>query len=314
MPAGLLERAMSEPLSVGRDEVLYLICSHARVAIGRELNENGHHSAYRAEGAIGGPFKYVQTKPPWATIRFPERVRPSGLGWAVLDPLGEELEGLLPNPSFDPLSDPEGVDGLHRHELLPWIFDRHLELGKSSDADRGTVEGGEIEFRLEYIGKAGEEALRRATGPHHKMPIILGRMLMYEPERLVYVLPCDIRAVRYGPETKDESFELLPLASAAESTGLSRELLISAAEEALIAGLGAPQNQRNTAARQFPSSDAGDQLAAKDIDEFFVGFAGIPERVSIEGTRNRVVNGSRGIKFDLASGTQVQPQTTEKCL
>jgi hypothetical protein len=169
--------------------------------------------------------------------------------------LVESVEGLAPDSSFDPARDPEGEDGRHRNELLPWIFDR-----RELDVDRGTVEGGQIDFRLEYIGKAGQEALRRASGPHHKMPLILARTLMYEPERLVYVLPCDIRAATYEPDPNLPTVSVPPLAEAVERTGLPRDLIIGAAEEALIAAVGARENRRNAGPRQFPRSDAGDRL------------------------------------------------------
>jgi hypothetical protein len=278
---------------VGRDEVIYLICSHDRVALGQQQDEQGRHNVYRAVGGIGGPFAYdVDT--PWARVRFPDGVRPSALGWAVLDALLESVEGLHPDASFDASRDPEGEDG------RPWIFDRHLEVGREQEVDRGAVEGGEIEFRLEYIGKAGVEALRRATGPHHKMPLILGRMLMYAPHRLVYVLPCDIGAAVYEPEQGGPPSVQVPrLVEAVESTGIPRELLIGAAEEALIAALGTAENRRNTGTRQFPRSDAGDRLAAIGIDDVVIAFRSIPERVMIRGERASVDRGSRGIRFEL---------------
>lgn len=167
------------------------------------------------------------------------------------------------------------------------------------EVDRGEVQGGEIMFRLEYIGKAGQEALRRATGPHHKMPLILQRTLSYEPHKLVYVLPCDIRAVTYDPESGDPRIKVLPLAEAVSQTGIPRELLIAAAEEALIAAVGAPENRRNTRARRFPQSDAGKRIAAMGIEEMVLAFNGIPERVIIRGERERIDCDSRGIRFQL---------------
>lgn len=289
---------MTEPLAEGRDEVIYLICTHSRVALGRNLDGDGWRNVYRADGGIGGPFAYA-TETAWARVRLPEGVRPSAVGWAVLDPMLETVEGLLPDSSFDPSRDPEGEEGRHRHELLPWIFDRHLELRRELEVDRGEVQGGEIMFRLEYIGKAGQEALRRATEPHHKMPLILQRTLSYEPHKLVYVLPCDIRAVTYDPESGDPRIKVLPLAEAVSQTGLPRELLIAAAEEALIAAVGAPENRRNTRARRFPQSDAGERIAAMGIEQMVLAFNGIPESVIIRGERERIDGDSRGIRFQL---------------
>src|SRR4051794_19500939 len=90
-PAGMLERAMSEPLAEGRDEVIYLICTHRRLVVGQRVDERGFHAVYRAHGSLGGPFGY-DFETPFARVRFPEGVRPSALGWAVLDPLLESVE------------------------------------------------------------------------------------------------------------------------------------------------------------------------------------------------------------------------------
>jgi hypothetical protein len=289
---------MTEPLAAGRDEVIYLICTHPRVALGANVDDDGWRNVYCADGGIGGPFEYV-VETPWARVRFPEGVRPSVLGWAVLDPMLETVEGLLRDPLWDPSRDPEGEDGRHRHELMPWIFDRHGEMARQLEVDRGEVQGGEINFRLEYIGKAGQEALRRASGPHHKMPLILGRTLLYDPHKLVYVLPCDIRAATYEPGPSAPLVEVLPLPEAVPQTGLSRDVLTAAAEEALIAAVGAPENRRNTRARRFPQSDAGEQLAAMGIEHMVLGFAGIPERVTIRGERESIGHESRGIEFQL---------------
>jgi hypothetical protein len=237
---------------------------------------------------------------PFARVRFPEGVRPSALGWAVLDPLLESVEG-LDSSDFDSARDPEGEDGRHRQELLPWIYDRLVESGGELDVDRGAFEGGEINFRLEYIGKAGQEALRRAAGPHHKMPLILGRMLYLEPERLVYVLPCDIAAATFEPEPGGPLVRVPALAEAVETTGLPRALLIGAAEEALIAALGARENRRNTGARMFPRSDAGDRLAAMGINEVVVAFRHVPNGMTIRGERESISAESGALRFDLKS-------------
>jgi hypothetical protein len=295
IPARLLERAMSEPLAAERDEVLYLICTHERLRFAQGEDSDGWRLVIRADGDIGGIAWDVQD--PWARVRLPDGAQPSALGWAVLDPLVESLEGLT-DPEFDPTRDPEGEAGRHRQELLPWIFDRHLEIDDPPEQDRGEVEGGHINFRLEYIGKANREALRRAAGAHHKMPLILSRMLVFEPSRLVYILPCDIRAATYDPSAQSP-VPVPVLAEAVASTGVPRELLISAAEEALIAGLGAPENRQNTQARQFPRSNAGDQLVALGINEVFTAFSPLAPRVTISAERTTVDRESRAVRFEL---------------
>jgi hypothetical protein len=276
---------MTEPLADGRDEVIYLVCTHPRVALG----QNVYGDVY-------------DTTNQWARVRFPDGVRPSALGWAVLDPLLETVEGLPPNLSFDPTRDPEGEAGRHRDELLPWIFDRHLETARELEIDRGEVQGAQIDFRLEYIGKSDHEALRRASGAHHKVPLILHRILLYEPERLVYFLPCDIRAATYESERSAPSVDLLPLVEAASRTGIPRDLLISAAEEALIAGVGAPANRRNVAARRFPCSGSGERLAILGMHQMFLGFIGLPHSVAIHGEQTRIECDSRAIEFRLSPG------------
>ena len=300
IPANLLERVMSEPLAEGRDEVIYLICTHPRVSLGQNVDVRGWRNVYRAEGAIGGPFTY-DMETPWARVRFPKGVRPSALGWAVIDPLLETIEGLLPDASFDPDKDPEGVDGRHRQELLPWIFDRHLETAHDIEVDRGEVQGGQIDFRLAYIGKAGRAALRRASGPHHKLPRILQRTLLYHPHQLVYVLPCDIRAATYQSDDPRPSVPMLLLVDAVKQIGIPRSVLISAAEEALIAAVGAPENERSTRVRRFPHSDAGERLAGMGIDEMMLGFFGMPESVTLRGDERSIDRRSQAIRFGLGN-------------
>lgn len=298
IPAGLISRAMTEPLAEGRDEVIYLICSHPRVALGQRVSD-GWREVYAADGGIGGPVCYADDRP-WARVRFPEGVRPSALGWAVLDPHLEMVEGLVPDFSFDPSQDPEGVDGRHRQELLPWIYDRHLELGRELETFRGSVEGGDIAFRVEYIGRAGNDALLRATGPHHKMPLILSRMLTYDPHRLVYTLPCSINATVMDSDA-GESVLVPPLVEAVAQTGLPRDLIIAAAEEVLIAGLGAPENRSNTAARRFPFSKTAEKLCDAGVDQVVVGFLTIPMRVTIRGEHRTFEQGDAAIRRELPS-------------
>jgi hypothetical protein len=293
---------MTEPLADGRDEVIYMICSHERIAFGQKVDEEGRHAVYAATGGLGGPFDYDMSSP-WAHVRFPDEVGPSKLGWAVIDPLLESVEGLVPDTSFDPVTDPEGDVGRHRHELLPWIYDRHLELDKELEVDRGDVQGGEINFVLEYIGKAGNDALLRASGAHHKLSLILARTLAYDPARLVYTLPCNIHALRVeSDQARAQIVELARLADAVDQTGIPRELLIAVAEEALIAAVGAWENHRNTRTRLFPQSDAGDRLAAAGIDRVAITFGGIPERMTITGRHRAISRDDNSLDFRLTPG------------
>jgi hypothetical protein len=56
------------------------------------------------------------------------------------------------------------------------VYDRHLErLVKEPEHDRGGVDGGRIEFRIEYVGSSGSEALPRPAGAHHRVRSILAR-------------------------------------------------------------------------------------------------------------------------------------------
>jgi hypothetical protein len=113
-------------------EVLYLVCSHPRIRLGRHLNSDGSRPVYRADGDIGG-FTWKLDEP-WAHVSLPTGVEPSALGWAILDPLLESHEGLR-HARFDPERDPEGERGRHRAELLPWIFDRHARYGEDGGVD-----------------------------------------------------------------------------------------------------------------------------------------------------------------------------------
>lgn len=293
--AGDLERAMSEPLAADRDEVLYLVCSHPRIRLGSQVGVDGGRAVYQADGDIGGLT--WGTDDPWARVFFPVGVEPSALGWAVLDPMLESHEGLSGGARFDTGRDPEGERGRHRIELLSWIFDRHARYGEEGGVNRGSVHGGEIAFRLEYVGKSQGEALRRPFGAHHKMPVILGAILTYEPSRLVYFLPCDVFAGRWSDPAEDTS--MLPLKQASVSTRLPRELLIAAAEESLIATMGTRHNARNTRRRSFPMSHAGEQLVAEGVTEVLVGFYSLPEHVSIVGRHSTVFRESRVTQFTL---------------
>jgi hypothetical protein len=169
--------------------------------------------------------------------------------------------------------------------LLAWIFDRHLEDGRPKGEQRGSVEDGHLEFRLEYIGMSNQEALRRAAGAHHKIPQILSYTLVYQPHRVMYLLPCDLRVTTFDPDATDQgSIEMKHLVEAEEEYSISRKLLVSAAEDMLIAWLGAPYNVIGTRGRRFPSSHSAAQLAALGFSVASVNVQGLPPHVTIHGT------------------------------
>lgn len=270
---GHLELALSEPLAQDRDEVLYLVCTHSRLRL---------HEDEVTVIAATGEFGDIDWDTRWATLAdLPEGFGGSRFPGSVIDPL-MNLEG-LPNMEFDPSKDPDGERARWRTELLPWVYDRHLHEDYEK---RGHVPG-ELQFRLEYIGKSSLEALRRPAGAHHKVPQILGRTLLEQPSRLVYFMPCGIYAGRFDAADVAQP-KLSRLAEAADQTSLGRDCLIGTAEQALIAWLGTEYNVSNTRDRVFPTSSAGDQLRAAGLTQAFVGFWGLPSHLAIAGARETV--------------------------
>jgi hypothetical protein len=161
-------------------------------------------------------------------------------------------------------------------------LDRHLEAGEECAAERGVVEAGELEFRLECIGRSNREALRRVAGAHHKLPQILSRTLVLEPHRLVYAFTCDLHVANFDMEIAGS----VPMQRLPERTtpyGLSRALLTSFAEEALIALFNPPFNVQSTGTRRFPASQAGDALREHGFEVAGVAFEGLPKRCRIGG-------------------------------
>lgn len=277
---GDLERAETEPLADGRDETIYLICSHPRIRLEPALDDGAHPVVlahpHRADG-IGWPRDSW-----WARIRLPSHAAPSAIPWAVIDTSLDWAEG-LPRRDRPDAADPDGDEAENRADLLGWIYDRHLERDDPPPFDRGTVDGGSIDFRLEYVGLSGVNALRRAAGAHHKVPRILGRVLLYEPHRLVYVLPCEIRAVLFEHDDPSPDLRMRRLDEAADEYRVGRRLLIETAEHALIALGGTEYNRQNAVRRVFPDTSAGDKLRAQGARRVRVGFWGLPPRVRIQG-------------------------------
>jgi hypothetical protein len=278
IPNGDLELALGAPLADGRDEVIYLVCTHERIRFG-EPPVRGRHPVLRASGELGGGISW-KTVDPWAWVTLPENARPSAVPWAIIDP--ESGEPPRADHDADDAADPDGRDGVHREELLPWIYDRHLERSESAANGRGRVDGGAIRFRLEYIGKRRRNALRRPAGAHHRVSEILARTLLYEPHRLVYMLPCEIRIACYE-ESGSGRVKAERLEAAASTSGISRSLLSAVAEEALIAWLGPSYNVQNTGPRRFPRSASGERLATHSIGKVYVALAQLPEDISVRG-------------------------------
>jgi hypothetical protein len=282
IPNGELERALTEPLADARDEVIYVICSHRRVILG-PAESDGTYPALIAHGRLGGAIVWDASHW-WARIRLPEHASPSRVPWAVIDQSLDTVEH-LPPIEMDVENDPDDAAGQNRQELLAWVYDRHLELlGEPQSLGRGAVEGGRISLRIEYVGSSGAEALRRPAGAHHKVPSILGRMLLYEPHRLVYPLACEARFAFFDEHDSERLHRALRLGEAVEAHGVSRPLLIAVAEDALIAASGAPYNTRNTGRRRFPASMAGESLAALGTVRVRLALYGLPPRVQLSGT------------------------------
>jgi hypothetical protein len=308
IPAGTLanddiDRAMEDPLALDRDEVLYMICTHPRLRAvwpDSDIQEFDILIACDAGASdIGWDFE------PWAHVTVPEHVRAASVEWAISDSALGTVEGLTRNPRAG-----DGA-GAHLQELLGWIFDRHLEEGKALQVDRGTVDGGQLSFAVEYIGRSDHEALRRAAGPHHKLPQILSRTMVYTPHLLIYAFPCEIRLAAYTPDEAG-TIEALPFADGLRVYDLPRKAIVAAAEEMLIAHLGGAHNVRSTGAGAFPNSESAHSLTELGFTQAGIGFGGIPPRVRFRGKRESIDNESspRGWKLTCAGG--LGPTSTRK--
>jgi hypothetical protein len=296
IPAGTLanhdiDRAMEEPLGLGRDEVLYVICTHPRLRAvwpGPDSREFEVHISRNA-----GSLDIGWDPEPWARVEVPGHVRPGPVEWAISDSALGTVEGLTRNPRADDHA------GAHLQELLGWIFDRHLERGKPLDVDRGKVEGAQLAFAVEYIGRSKFDALRRAAGPHHKLPLILSRALVYTPHLLVYVFACELRLAVYSPGETGR-MEALPFTRALKVYDLPRDKIVAAAEEMLIANLGGARNERSTGAGAFPNSASAQALSDLGFTETGIGFGGLPPRTQLQGKCGSVDSDSGGRGWKLA--------------
>lgn len=284
IPAGTLanhdiDRAMEEPLALDRDEVLYMICTHPRLRAVWPDPDIREFDVLIARNA--GASDIGWDPQPWAHVTVPEHVSPGGVEWAISDSALETVEGLTRNPRA-------GDDaGAHLQELLGWIFDRHLEERQSLEVDRGTVEGGQLSFAVEYIGKSDFEALRRATGDHHKLPQILNRTMVYTPHLLVYAFPCELGIAVYSPD-ETGTMKALPFAEALGAYDLPRATIVSAAEEMLIARLGGARNVRSTGARAFPNSASARGLVELGFTQAGISFGGIPPHMRFCGKHESI--------------------------
>jgi hypothetical protein len=297
IPNGDIERALSEPLAVGRDEVLYLICSHPRVAFGMP-QPDATYPVLIAGGRPGGGIAWTGESW-WARVALPRHASPSKIPWAIIDTALDWAERLPPIVA-DFGEDPDGEAAQNRQELLPWIYDRHLELTRPATTPRGRVDGGVISLRIEYVGRSGQDALRRPAGAHHKVPTILGRMLLYEPHHLVYLMACEIRIAIYDPQSAQQEIEALRINQVVDCHDIDRALLIAAAEDALIAAVGAPYNKRNTGLRRFPRSSAGEHLARLGVQRLMLAFYGLPRRVQLIGSTQSWRIDTPAVVYDLA--------------
>jgi hypothetical protein len=295
IPAGTLanhdiDRAMEEPLALDRDEVLYMICTHPRLRAVWPDSDIREFDVLIARDA--GASDIGWDPEPWAHVTVPEHVRAASVEWAISDSALETVEGLTRNPRAG-----DGA-GANLQELLGWIFDRHLEEGKALEVDRGTVEGGQLSFAVEYIGKSDYEALRRATGPHHKLPQILSRTMVYTPHLLVYAFPCELRLAAYSPDEAG-TMEALPFAEALRAYDLPRAAIVSAAEEMLIARLGGARNVRSTGTGAFPNSVSARILIELGFTQAGISFGGIPPHMRFCGKHDLIDNESSpsGWKF-----------------
>jgi hypothetical protein len=297
IPAGTLanhdiDRAMEEPLALDRDEVLYLVCTHPRLRAVWPDADIREFDVLIARAA--GASDIGWDPEPWAHVTVPEHVRPAKVEWAISDSALETVEGLTRNPRAD------DDMGAHLQELLGWIFDRHLEEGKPLEVDRGTVSGGQLSFAVEYIGKSNYEALRRAAGPHHKLPQILNRTMVYEPHLLVYTFPCELHLAVQSPDETGE-VQALPFAESLRTFDLPREAIVSAAEEMLIAQLGGARNERSTGAGAFPNSASARELVELGFVQAGIAFGGIPPHVRFCGKHESIDDKSSPRAWRLAT-------------
>jgi len=227
-------------------------------------------------------------------VTVPKHVRPASVEWAISDSALETVEGLTRNPRAG-----DGAPA-HLQELLGWIFDRHLEQVEPPAVDRGIVEGGQLSFAVEYIGKSDFDALRRATGPHYKLPQILNRTMVFTPHLLVYAFPCELRLAVYSPD-ETGTMEALPFGEALHPSGLPREVIVSAAEEMLIARIGAARNVRSTGTKAFPNSASARALVELDFTQAGIAFGGIPPHVELCGKYELIDNESRPRGWNLTT-------------
>jgi len=272
------------------------VWSHPRVSVGVRRADGGF-PLLMARGQTGGGIAW-SSDAWWGRVTFPPHARPSVLPWAVIDDALDWAEH-LPEIDIDAADDPDGAAGQNRQELLPWVYDRHLDQVQPPALFRGRVDGAPIDLRVEYVGSSGRDALRRPAGAHHKVPTILGRMLLYEPHRLVYLLACEVRFASYDASTPERNVRALRLRDAVDEYGVDRGLLIAAAEDAMIAAAAAPYNKRNTGARRFPNSAAGVQLGDLGVRRVRTALYGLPPRFRISGSERFWTADSVALTFEI---------------
>jgi hypothetical protein len=290
-----LARAMQEPLAKGRDEVIYFLTTHDRLMFGANVDTRGYRSVYRPKHGVG--FFSWNMQQPWGRVRLPQGVKPSKTGFSVLDPMIASIEGLGTDPDHNATNDPDGEDGKFREELITWIHARRGEQGRPTQVDRGSVDGAELAFRVQYVGRASRDALTTRVGrAHQKLAVLLSRTLYYDPGKLVYVFPCTVQVGIAEPGGPEQG-PLVSLKDAVSTSRFARDLLIDATEQALIAALTPQDNVRNAVSRRFPDSDAGDKLRAQGVTEMVLGTAGVPEGVVFEGPTGKLGPGKKQIRL-----------------
>lgn len=263
---------MNEPLAQGRDEVIYLICTHPRVKA-LKPESSGRIGVVRAKPSKPFAADVCWETEPFAWLNLPDEASASSIPWCLIDTNLESKDG-LDTSDFNTELDPEAGRGRHRQEILAWMFDRHLD---PDDTDRGSVDGGSLDFELIYVGMTTKEALARADGPHHMVSRILGQTLVFNPHLLVYVFPSTIHMGELGAK------EAKSLEQARSSFGLSRKLAIEVAEEMLISYFSPSRNKRNTVDRVFPNSSSADELRAKGVEKVGFSIDGLPSEFQFRG-------------------------------